>query len=219
MLTQTKHPDRQKTGKIANGHRSVLQKPEDSIWRLSVERYHQMIAAGVLTDEDPVELLAGWLIQKMPKGPHHSGAIRRLRRSLERILGEAWIVEPQDAITLAESEPEPDIYVAQGDESIYATRHPYADDLVLVVEVADATLSRDRNLKQRVYAQAGIDQYWIVNLIDHQIEVYRQPTAKAKTPTYSQRQDYGMADSVPLLIEGEVIGTIPVAEIIMNDER
>lgn len=212
-LTKTNHLELPKNGKRSNGHLSG-QKPTDVVWRLSVERYHQMIEAGLLTDDDPVELLEGWLIQKMPKGPHHSVAIRRLRRTFEQFLGEGWVVEPQDAITLLQSEPEPDIYVARGDETTFLNRHPYADDLVLLVEVAEATLSRDRNLKKRIYAQAGVPTYWIVNLVDRQIEVYSQPTTKAKNPTYSQRQDYGLDQKVPLLIAGEVIGEISVADVI-----
>lgn len=213
-LTKAKQLSQSKNGKRSNGHPPSGQKPTDVVWRLSVERYHQMIEAGLLTDDDPVELLEGWLIQKMPKGPHHSGAIRRLRRTLERFFGEGWVVEPQDAITLLQSEPEPDIFVARGDETTFLNRHPYAEDLVLIVEVAEATLSRDRNLKKRIYAQAGIPTYWIVNLVDKQIEVYSEPTTKPKNSTYLQRKDYNLTEEVPLLISGELVGEISVADVI-----
>ena len=97
------------------------------------------------------------------------------------------------------------------------TSHPYADDLVLLVEVAEATLSRDRNLKKQIYAPAGIPVYWIVNLVDKQIEVYSEPKTKGKSPTYLRRKEYGLTESIPILIAGKVIGEVSVASIIVNE--
>ncbi|MFN8440997.1 MAG: Uma2 family endonuclease [Caldilineaceae bacterium] len=213
-LSKPNHLDRPQGVKPGNGHQAG-QRPPYVVWRMGVERYHQMIEAGILTNDDPVELLEGWLIQKIPKGPHHTSAIFSLRKTFEALFTEEWYIDSQDAITLIESEPEPDLYIARGNAKRYRNRHPYADDLVLIVEVAEATLSRDRNLKKRIYAQAGIPTYWIVNLVDKQIEVYSEPTTKTKNPTYSQRRDYGFTQKVPLLIAGEVIGEISVADVIV----
>lgn len=134
--------------------------PSDMIWRLSVDRYHSMIKNGILTDEDPVELLEGWLVFKMPKNPLHRAATRIVRMAIESILPSGWYVDSQEPIALFDSEPEPDVVVVRGDTRQYLDRHPGAEDIALVVEVSDTTLQRDRSLKKRIYARAGIPIYW-----------------------------------------------------------
>ncbi len=202
-------PQKQKT----NGfHPEPL--PSDELWRMSVKQYHAMIRAGVLTEDDPVELLEGWLVRKMPKNPRHSAAVHAMRRLLERLLGDRYYIEPQDAITLRDSEPEPDVVVARGNAELFQTRHPGPNDLVLVVEVSDSTLRRDRSTKKRVYAHAGIPLYWIVNLIENQIEIYSEPQPRAKEPDYRLRMDYGLLAAIPVVIEGEVVGTFNIRDII-----
>ena len=84
----------------------------------------------------------------------------------------------------------------------------------MVIEVADATLQRDRTLKQRMYAVAGVPVYWIVNLPETQFEVYTGPSGPAVEPGYRQRQDYGLADEVPLVIEGRAVGRLVVRELL-----
>jgi Uma2 family endonuclease len=207
-------------------HRKIANKPkingkpprqsssDEPLWPISVPHYHQMIEVGILTEDDPVELLAGRLIQKMPKGPRHSNAIHTLRRDLEKIFVDDWFVEPQDAITLSDSEPEPDIIVARGTAKQFQNRHPNASEVVLVIEVADATLYRDRGTKKRMYARAAIPVYWIVNLINNQIEVYQDVKPEAKEPTYATRHDYQLGEMVPVMVAGETIGLIDVSNVI-----
>jgi Uma2 family endonuclease len=84
----------------------------------------------------------------------------------------------------------------------------------LVVEVADATLSQDRASKKRLYASARIPVYWIVNLLENQIEVYTDPSGPADEPDYRQRQDYGPADTLPVVIEGRELGRVAVRELL-----
>jgi Uma2 family endonuclease len=188
--------------------------PTEPIWRMSVDRYHEMIEAGILTEDDPVELLEGWLVEKMPKNPPHSLAIQLARKALERLAPAGWFVNTQDAVTTAESEPEPDVIVARGDPRQYATRHPGPLDLALVIEVSATTLKRDRGLKQRIYARASIPIYWIVNLIDGHVEVYTDPTGPAEQPSYRQRRDFGPADDLPLVIDGQEVGRIAVRDVL-----
>jgi Uma2 family endonuclease len=188
--------------------------PTEPIWRMSVERYHEMIEAGLLTEDDPVELLEGWLVEKMPKKTPHTLATGLTRTTLERLAPSGWFVNVQEPITTAESEPEPDISVVRGNRRRYLARHPGQQDLALVVEVSAATLQRDRTLKQRIYARAAIQIYWIVNIIEGQIEVYTDPTGPDEKPTYRQRRDYGPADEVPFTIEGREIGRIAVREVL-----
>lgn len=96
----------------------------------------------------------------------------------------------------------------------YQTRHPGPQEAALVVEVADATLRRDRTLKLRIYARASVPVYWIVNLIDRQIEVYTDPTGPAEQPSYGQHRDYGPADDAPLVLDGREVGRVAVREVL-----
>jgi Uma2 family endonuclease len=184
--------------------------PNDLIWRLSIEQYHAIIQAGILTDDDSVELLEGWLVFKMPKNPPHRVTTRLVRTALENILPPGWYVDSQEPITLSNSEPEPDIVVVRGDTRQYLDRHPGAEDIALIIEVSDTTLQRDRTVKKGIYARAGISIYWIVNLVEEQVEVYSQPLVEVEQPDYSQRLDFGRSAVIPIIIEGIEIGAIAV---------
>jgi len=189
---------------------SVAAIPNDLIWRLSIEQYHAIIQAGILTDDDSVELLEGWLVFKRPKNPPHRVTTRLVRTALENILPRGWYVDSQEPIALSNSEPEPDIVVVRGDTRQYLARHPGAEDIALIIEVSDTTLQRDRTVKKRIYARAGISLYWIVNLVEEQVEVYSQPLVEVEQPDYSQRLDFGRSAVIPIIIEGIEIGAIAV---------
>lgn len=117
-------------------------------------------------------------------------------------------------VTLATSEPEPDVAVVRGSDDDYPDRHPGSDDVALRVEVSDTSLRRDRGFKKAIYAKARIAVYWIVNLIDWRVEVYAQPSGPATAPNYRQHQDFGETDQVPLVIEGREIARIAVSELL-----
>jgi Uma2 family endonuclease len=189
-------------------------KPDDLIWRLSVEQYHKMICAGILTSDDPVELLEGWLIYKMPKNPRHSVTTQLTRRALEAVVPAGWYVDTQEPITLDDSEPEPDVMVVRGEARHYLDHHPGPGELALVVEVAETTLERDRGVKKRLYARAAIAIYWIVNLRERTVEVYSEPSGSADEPDYRQHQDYSLDDLVPVVIEGREVGRVVVRELL-----
>lgn len=184
------------------------------LWRLSLEQYHAMAQAGILTENDPVELLEGWLVYKMTKNPPHTFATQQLRLAIEHFVPGGWFVNVQEPITVGNSEPEPDIVIVRGNRRDYLKRHPGPTDVELVIEVADATLRVDRNFKKRIYARAGVPVYWIVNLLDEQIEVYSQPTGPSKRPDYHIRQDYLHADELPVIIDGREIGRLAVKELL-----
>ncbi|MEG4941595.1 Uma2 family endonuclease [Microcoleus sp. F4-D5] len=189
---------------------SVAAIPNDLILRLSIEQYHAIIQAGILTDDDSVELLEGWLVFKMPKNPPHRATTRLVRTALENILPPGWYVDSQEPITLSNSEPEPDLVVVRGDTRQYLDRHPGAEDIALIIEVSDTTLQRDRTVKKRIYARAGIAIYWIVNLVEGLVEVYSQPLVEAEKSDYSQRLDFGRSAVIPIIIEGREMGAIAV---------
>jgi len=188
--------------------------PDDPIYRLTVEQYHEMIESGILTEDDPVELLEGWLVTKMPKNRRHSLSTRFTREALESIIPQGWYVDSQEPITTLDSEPEPDVIVVRGNPRDYAERHPAPADVALVVEVADATLRRDRTLKLRIYASAGIPVYWILNLPDQQLETYGNPTGEGARAHYTQQAIYRMTDTVPVVIDGQEVGQLAVQALI-----
>ena len=140
-------------------------------FKLSVDQYQQMITTGILTENDRVELIRGELLDKMPIGDIHVEVVNRLSRKFARLLDDAVTVSVQNPLVLADSEPEPDLVLF----TRQAGGKPRASDVHLVVEVADSSLEFDRTVKLPLYAQSGIRELWIVNLIDSQVEVYRKP--------------------------------------------
>jgi Uma2 family endonuclease len=188
--------------------------PPFPIRPFTVDEYHRMIQHGILTEDDPVELLEGWITPKMPRNPPHDGTLDRAEDALASRLPAGWRVRSQKAITLPDSEPEPDIAVVPGPASRFLHQHPGPSDIALVIEVSDTTLARDRTDKGRIYARAGIEAYWIVNLVDMQVEVYTDPTGPCAAPMYRTRRDFGLADSIPLTVVGQAVGPVPVAEIL-----
>lgn len=177
--------------------------------RFTVEQYHRMIATGVLTENDRVELLEGWIVNKMPQNPVHAGTISIVAAKLSVKLPKGWIIRVQSPITLPDSEPEPDLAVVRGPEGRYLTTHPQPAEICLLVEVADTTLDYDRAAKGRAFAQARIPVYWIVNLMESKVEVYSQRRG-GKTPCYRRQEHFGIEYGVPLVIAGRELAGIPV---------
>jgi Uma2 family endonuclease len=173
-----------------------------------------MIRSGILTEDDPVELLEGWIIYKMPKNPPHRAATKLTRNALEEIVPSGWYVDAQEPITVEDSEPEPDVVIVRGNTRDYLDRHPGSQDIALIVEIADSTLERDRTFKKRIYARAGIPVYWIINLPEQQLEVYTEPIELASEPTYQQRQDYSLSDEVVVAIEGREVSRLNVRDLL-----
>ena len=180
-----------------------------NLWRFSVEQYHAMIEAGVVAEDHPVELLGGYLVTKMPKNPPHSASTFRVRRTLEVLVPDGWFVESQEPVTLADSEPEPDAFVARGDGP-YVERHLSPEDLALVVEVSAASLQRDRTLKKRLYAVGEIPFYWIVDLRHGLVEVFSYPA----DGEYRSQHKYASDAEIPLVIDGLEVGRIPAGSIL-----
>src|SRR5262245_15611888 len=154
--------------------------------RWTRREYDRLIELGVLHEDEPIELLAGRLVVKEPQRTPHAMAIQLAAEAFRTGFGGGWSVRVQLPLALdAESEPEPDVAVVRGSPRDYPREHPSAP--VLVVEVAHASLRADRILKARLYARAGIEDYWIVNLVDRVLEVHRAPTG----PRSGRRAAYG----------------------------
>jgi Uma2 family endonuclease len=144
----------------------------------SIDEYHRLINLGVFTVSDRIELIKGQLVEMSPKGTAHSVSCSVLYRELSTLLVGIAALRCQDPITLTDSEPEPDIIVARGREADYLDRHPDPADIIVVIEVSDSTLGYDRTTKLSLYAENHISNYWIVNLVDRQLESYSQPYQK-----------------------------------------
>jgi len=146
---------------------------------ITVADYHRMIEAGILDEDEHVELVEGVIVTVGPQGPRHAVVIQRLTALLIRQLGSQHAVRPQLPLTLGEaSEPEPDLAVVDVAEAASTERHP--GHALLVIEVADASLRKDRLVKASLYAAFGISEYWIVNLTGRRIEVHRDPDAAGR---------------------------------------
>ena len=188
--------------------------PSDPIFRLSVSQYHEMIRAGILTSEDRVELLEGWLVKKMSKNPPHRVATELAAAALRALVPTGWYVTAQEPITTSASEPEPDISIVRGSPRDYTKSHPGPEHVALLVEVADSSISRDRGIKRHVYARAGVPVYWIVDVNDRRIECFTLPSGPTSEPAYQSVQYFGEAETIPLVIAGQEVGLIAVCDIL-----
>ncbi|HYV38319.1 MAG TPA: Uma2 family endonuclease [Gemmataceae bacterium] len=182
--------------------------------RFSVTEYHRLIELGILTEDDNLELLDGYLVHKMARNPPHDAAIQKGTKKWLRILPTGWDLRVQSAVTLTGSEPEPDFAIVRGDEQAYIVRHPTAADIGLLIEVSDSTLLGDRDDKGRIYAHAGVACYWIVNLPDRRIEVYTMPSGAVADPKYGQRVDYRDSDSIALVLGGSTPIQVAVRDLL-----
>lgn len=143
---------------------------------LTVSDYHKMAEAGILTEDDRVELIHGEIIEISPIGSLHTSHVKRINKLLNKLLGDQAIISIQDPVAINDySEPEPDIAILRYRDDFYKEKHPTPSDVFLIIEVADTSLDYDRDTKLKLYANAGIPEFWIVNLEDEQIEVYKTP--------------------------------------------
>ena len=181
--------------------------------RFTVDEYHRMIEWGFFAEDERFELLEGHIVAKMSRNPLHDATIVFAQKALEAVLPDHWHVRPQCAVTTADSEPEPDLAVVRGSPRDYTVYHPRPDAVALVVEVANTSLDEDRGTKGRLYARAGFRVYWIINLTDIRVEVYTDP-AGGVAAVYQRREDFGIGQSVPLLIDGQAKGPVAVRDLI-----
>ena len=162
--------------------------------RFTRVEYDRLIDIGFFRSEDRIELLGGELMVAEPQSSEHYTAIRKSARALEMAFGAGWEIRTAGPVGLDdESEPEPDVAVVPGVPEDYRNAHPSRP--VLTLEVSRSSLAIDRALKGSLYARAGLADYWILNLIDRVLEVYREPVPDAAAP-YGWR--YARTDAVGL---------------------
>ena len=145
--------------------------------RLSVDDYHRMGDAEIFTDGARFELIEGELIDMSPIGSRHAGTVKRLNNLLKQAVGEQAIVSVQDPIVLGQhSEPEPDLALLHPRGDFYTDSHPQAEDVLLIVEVADSSLKGDLGVKVPLYARHGIPEVWLVDVENNQLSIFHTPT-------------------------------------------
>jgi Uma2 family endonuclease len=149
--------------------------------RFSVEEYHHLGEIGVLTPEDSVELLEGWIVEKMNQRPIHGFIVGVLTEFFQKVLPAEFSVRCQLPITTARSEPEPVIAIIRGSHADFRDHHPHGTDCRLVIEVADTSLDKDRS-KAAIYREAGVQEYWVINVIDKCLERYVLTNSPSNTP-------------------------------------
>ncbi|MGH2583857.1 MAG: Uma2 family endonuclease [Dehalococcoidia bacterium] len=169
--------------------------------RWTREEYERMVDAGILDENDRVELIVGEIVNKVThKGPQAT-SVGLGQDALIEIVPNEFHVRVQLPLALgSDSEPEPDLAVVRGSRRDYRSGHP--DGAVLVIEVSDSTLALDRSWKASVYARAGIPEYWIINLVDRIAEVYRDPAPDAAALLgygYRQRLSFGPDGALSVL--------------------
>jgi Uma2 family endonuclease len=145
---------------------------------ISVAEYHSMGELGILNPDENVELLAGQIVKKSMKGTRHTSTNKRLEKVLEHLLGDRALVRTQDPITLDNySEPEPDVAVVLPNLSFYADHHPTPSEVYLIIEISDTTLRQDCEYKAKLYAQAAIEDYWVLDINKRQLHIFRLPSS------------------------------------------
>jgi Uma2 family endonuclease len=184
--------------------------PISTLYRINVHEYERIIAARAIEDEG-VELIDGYLVKKMGKNPPHSWTTKVLLKALEQLLSPGWTWRLEQPVRIPEfNEPEPNIAIVPGNDDDYKHRTPEPPDVALLVEVSESTLDRDQGEKLLAYALGGIPEYWIVNLVDGQVEVYTGPGQAG----YQSRQLFGPGQEIPVVIDGNEIGRIAVVDIL-----
>ena len=144
---------------------------------LTVQEYHRMAEIGILEADERVELLAGQIVKMAAKGTAHGAAVKRTEKLLENRLEQRILVRLQDPVRLNDySEPEPDIAVVIPDPLYYEDHHPTPSEIYLIIEVADTTLRTDCGIKATIYAQSGIADYWVLDVNNRQLHVFREPS-------------------------------------------
>jgi Uma2 family endonuclease len=179
--------------------------------RITVDEYERIIAAGALEDPGRVELIDGYMVDKMGKNADHRYTTKEVLKALDSRLPPGWTSQKEEPVRIPEyDEPEPDVAIIRGSDADYRGRLPTADDVTLLVEVSESTLRQDRGKKRTAYARAGIAVHWIVNLVARQVEVYTRPVKEGR---YRSRKDYKPGQQVPVAIAGQPLRPIAVDDI------
>ncbi len=144
--------------------------------RFTLDEYNRLAELGFFNENDRVELIRGEIIQMIAKGTPHSVCGTRLNREITKLIGDCATARTQEPLQLPpNSAPEPDYAIVQNREDDYLTSHPAPEDVIVVIEISDSSLSYDQEIKLKLYAESGIQNYWIFNLRETILEIYSDP--------------------------------------------
>jgi Uma2 family endonuclease len=186
---------------------AVLDRPATATVKFSIDHYHHLIALGLLADHR-VELLEGEIVRMTPASPIHSATVEYLYETLLSQRPPTHTVFSQRAITLSESEPEPDVLIANVSPTRYRDHHPFAHELALVIEVSLTSLAQDQGPKLGLYASASIPEYWVVDLENTVIHRYSDP--QPTTRTYGSLKTLKPGDTITSI-------TVPTVSLAVKD--
>lgn len=160
-----------------------------------IHEWQKLGEANIFPPNSRIELIEGEILEMAPIGFNHSGHLKRIIKLFSTLAQDAAIISAQDPLQLGDlSEPEPDFMLLKPVDDFYTSRHPDANDVILLIEVAESSLPYDQNQKLRLYAMHGVPEYWLLNLNDSCLEVYREPHGE----TYAQKSTLRAGDSVTL---------------------
>jgi Uma2 family endonuclease len=181
----------------------------------TVDEYHRLGDSGVLGGNERLELLEGVITMMTPIGIAHARSVVAIQSVFQSLLPAGWQAISQQPLGLVDSEPIPDCYVLRGDFRTF-TRLPNGSEIAIAVEVADSSLKQDRETKARVYAAAGIPEYWIINLAERKLEVHRQSAAAfGQLPArYESLDVFGPEQTLDVVLDGTKVGTISVGDVL-----
>jgi Uma2 family endonuclease len=191
--------------------------PIERLYRFTVDQYHRMGESGILRESEPVELIEGFIVAMSPKSVAHRYAVDALLAILPTMLAQEWYASGQNPMRLGGSEPEPDVAILRGSYRDYHDRHPRSEDAGLVIEMAESSLDYDRRTKEFLYSQHHVPEYWIVNLLDDCIEVYRP--APGTADHFIAAESFDIGTEVPMLLAGRNYGSVRVAELFAGGDR
>jgi Uma2 family endonuclease len=167
----------------------------------TVDEYHRMAEAGIFHPDERVELIDGEIVEMSPIGPRHAGCVINATRLFMTTLGDRIVLSPQNPVIIRpRSEPQPDLLLLRPRTISYSREHPTPEDVTLAVEVADTTVRFDRLVKARLYARAGIVEFWLLLPNDGAVEVHRTPG----TDGYAQVTLHGSDETVSPLVFPDV---------------
>jgi Uma2 family endonuclease len=174
-----------------------------------IYEWQKLGEANIFPPGSHIELIEGEILEMAPIGFNHSGHLNRINKLFSRLIPDDVVISVQNPLQLGDlSEPEPDFMLLKPHNDFYSSRHPTADDVLLLIEVADSSLSFDQNQKLRLYARFNIPEYWLMNLNDACVEVYRQPHGEC----YGEKTTLRVGDTVTLSQLNQV--TINIADIL-----
>jgi Uma2 family endonuclease len=174
-----------------------------------IYEWQKLGEANIFPPDSRIELIEGEILEMAPIGFNHSGHLNRINKLFSKLIPDDVVISVQNPLQLGDlSEPEPDFMLLKPHNDSYSSRHPTADDVLLLIEVADSSLSFDQNQKLRLYARFNIPEYWLMNLNDACVEVYRQPHGDC----YGEKTTLRVGDTVTLSQLNQVI--INIADIL-----